>query len=246
MTYTTIGCDVSIWQDDNSTAQQVNFTKMKAAGASFVFIKASQGTWLDQDLIYNWSNAKAASLLRGAYHYLTFDVSPIAQADYFWSIVRGDSGELPLVIDFENRAAGLTRPRAAGDLKAFCERLLQLTGKRPMIYTSPGYWNEFGTTDVYWQSHLLWLAHYTSKNPNTGELYLPTVPTPWKQWIFWQYTSHGDGPKYGTESLNVDMDNFYGTIEQLYALAGTTPPPATWEVEIDEWARGMGYTGVRP
>lgn len=236
--YPVLGTDVSVWQDNNSTAQQVNFTKMKAAGASFVFIKASQGTWLDQDLIYNWSNAKAAGLLRGAYHYMTYDVSPITQAEYMWSVIKGDIGELPLVVDFENRVDGLTRSKASGALKAFIDRLQQLSGKIPMIYTSPGYWQEFGTSDAWWAKYPLWLAHYTATEP--------TIPLPWRFWYFWQYTSHGDGPKYGTESLNVDMDYFYGDLETLYALAGQTPPVTTWEQSIDAWARTMGYNGVRP
>lgn len=243
-TYPVFGCDVSVWQDDNSTPQQVNFARMFQAGARFVFIKASQSTWIDQDLLYNWSNAKSTKLVRGAYHYLTFDTSPVSQAEYFWSLMRGDPGDLPLTVDFENRAAGLTRARASGDLKAFCDRLLQLSGKRPMIYTSPGYWGEFGTTDSYWLQYPLWLAHYTTADP--------LIPLPWKSWLFWQYTSHGDGPKFGTESLNVDMDYFYAGIEALYDLAGWLVPPvippilSTWEQQIDAWARTQGYTGILP
>ena len=245
-TPTVIGCDVSIWQDNNSTPQQIDFTKMVSAGASFVFIKASQGSWMDQDLIYNWSNAKRAGMLRGAYHFLTFDVSPITQADYYWSLMRGDSGELPLVADFEYRATGLTRSTASSSLKLFMERLQVNSGRLPMIYTSPGFWNEFGTTDTFWAKYPLWLGHYTSIDPLTGQLKPPTVPSPWNSWLFWQYTSHGDGLKYGAESLNIDMDYFAGTLEQLYAMTGRPLPVLTWEVSIDAWARENGYTGVRP
>lgn len=250
--YPVFGCDVSIWQDDNSTPQQVDFRKMFGAGARFVFVKASQSNWIDQDLIYNWTSARSANLVRGAYHYLTYDVSPIVQADYYWSLMRNDTGDLPLTVDFENRAAGLTRARASGDLRAFCERLTQLSGRLPMIYTSPGYWGEFGTTDVYWKQYRLWLAHYTAVDPITGQYKAPTIPLPWTDWLFWQYTSHGDGKLYGTESLNVDMDNFNGTLDQLYAVAGWTHPPApiqaTWEEQIDAWARTQPdpYTGIGP
>lgn len=233
-----IGCDVSVWQDNNSTPQQVDFNKMRSAGASFVFIKASQANWLDQDLVYNWNNAAKAGLLRGAYHFLTFDVSPIVQADYFFSLMRGDTGELPLVVDFENRVTGLTRATASNALKLFVERLQVISGRLPMIYTSPGYWNEFGTTDTLWAKYPLWLAHYTTASP--------LIPSPWSSWLFWQYTSHGDGLKFGAESLNIDMDYFVGTLEELYALTGRPLPTLTWEVSIDAWARSMGYTGVRP
>ncbi len=239
MTPTVIGTDVSVWQDAASTPQQIDFVKMRTAGASFVFIKASQSTWMDQDLIYNWANANRAGILRGAYHFLTFDTSPISQADYFWSLMRGDSGELPLVVDFENRIAGLTRAAASSALKLFVERLQVISGRLPMIYTSPGYWNEFGTTDTFWTKYPLWLAHYTTAAE-------PLIPSPWQSWLFWQYTSHGDGLKYGAESLNIDMDYFAGTLEQLYAMTGRPLPVLTWQASIDAWARTMGYTGVRP
>lgn len=216
----------------------VNFTKMKQAGAAFVFIKSSQANWADQDFILNWANAKAAGILRGAYHFLTYDISPITQAEYMWSLLRGDPGELPLVVDFEYRVAGLTRSAAAGALKAFCDRLQALSGKLPMIYTSPGYWNEFGTTDAAWAKYPLWLAHYT-----TGE---PMIPLPWRFWFFWQFTDKADGLKYGSEAKEIDMNYWYSDIETLYALAGKPAPVTTWEQQIDAWARTMGYTGVRP
>ena len=58
------GIDVSHWQDDNSTPQQVNFKKAKAAGAEFVFIKASERLYVDADYTWTWDAAAAAGLLR--------------------------------------------------------------------------------------------------------------------------------------------------------------------------------------
>jgi len=238
--YSVIGTDVSIWDDNNSTPQVVDFEKMVQAGAKFTFVKSSQANWIDQDYITNWSNAKQAGILRGAYHYLTFDVSPIIQAEYVWSILRADPGELPIVCDFECRT-GATRSTAAGALKAFLERLKTLSGRTPMIYTSPGYWREFGTTDTYWTAYPLWLAHYTTGNPDT--------PLPWRWWYFWQYTDRGDGVKYGGEAKMMDMNYWKASLEDLYLFAGKpTPPPApeSWQLQIDAWARMQGYTGVRP
>ncbi len=60
-----LGIDVSLWQDNNSTPQMVDFAKAKSAGASFVFIKASQGLYLDPDFVMNWQNAGTAGILRG-------------------------------------------------------------------------------------------------------------------------------------------------------------------------------------
>jgi GH25 family lysozyme M1 (1,4-beta-N-acetylmuramidase) len=99
VTYT-LGIDVSKWQDNNSTAQQMNFTKSVAMGAKFVFIKSSQALWTDEDILYNWKSAKQAGLLRGAYHFLDWVANPKAQAQYAWSIIQNDPGELPPVVDF--------------------------------------------------------------------------------------------------------------------------------------------------
>ena len=58
-----LGIDVSFWQDNNTTPQQVNWRKAKAAGAVFAFIKASQAAYTDEDFEYNWKEAKAAGIL---------------------------------------------------------------------------------------------------------------------------------------------------------------------------------------
>jgi GH25 family lysozyme M1 (1,4-beta-N-acetylmuramidase) len=47
------GIDVSVWQDDNSTSQKMDFNKAKTAGARFVFIKVSERGGVDQDFLDN-------------------------------------------------------------------------------------------------------------------------------------------------------------------------------------------------
>ncbi|NPV77892.1 MAG: hypothetical protein HPY59_16145, partial [Anaerolineae bacterium] len=79
----TLGIDVSFWQDNNNTPQQIDWNKAKKAGAVFAFIKASQATFTDSDFEYNWQNAKTAGILRGAYHFYDYRVSPKTQATYF-------------------------------------------------------------------------------------------------------------------------------------------------------------------
>lgn len=249
MTYPVQGPDLSIWDDDNSTAVQYNFQKTVAAGAPFVIVKSSQSTWMDQDLLYNWSSARNFSLLRGAYHYMTYDAAAISQADYMWSLLRNDPGELDLVIDYECRTNNPGRATSLNYLKTFGERLIAITGNIPMIYTSPGFWAEFGSSDLYWQKYKLWLANYTTIDPATGQLKPPTIPAPWRQWLFWQFTDKADGLKYGSEAKEIDMNYWYGSLEQLYAYAGKQPPTPSWEQSMDAWARQptwSPYTGPRP
>jgi hypothetical protein len=43
--------------------------------------------------------------------------------------------------------------------------------------------------------------------------------------VFWQYSCKGYGPKYGCESLDLDMDTYDGTIEELTEWCGVKPLP---------------------
>jgi lysozyme len=254
-----LGIDVSVWQDDNSTAQMMNFAKAKQAGANFVFIKASERGGVDPDFINNWKNAKAAGLPRGAYHFLRWDLSGLMQARIFCSILDKDIGELPPVADFEAPIKNNIYPSNA-ILAEFLETVEDITGKVPMIYTSPGFWNSYGKDkntgkfDAKWTYYPLWIAHYTSAQN-------PILPEPWKSagkdWLFWQYGVKDTGYQFGAESKQLDMDWFNGDEFDLLRLtgAGTVDPeeplPAPQPsddllariTKLENWARSIGYKG---
>lgn len=237
----TLGIDVSTWQDDNSTPQKMDFMKSKAGGVEFVFIKASQANWIDGDLLDNWVNAKAAGLLRGAYHYLVWDKPYSVQASTFLGAVQSDLPELMLVVDYEKRSGVISAGSCRLMLKNTLEYLKARTSCKIGIYTSPGFWAEFGSADVYWAQYPLWLAHYT----NDPE---PRIPKPWSDYIFWQWTDKGPGKALGAESFGLDMNWFNGSREALYTWAGHTEPELalTWQQSIDAWARTQGYNGPQP
>lgn len=210
----TLGIDVSRWQDNNSTAQKMDFVKAKAAGARFVFIKASQQLYADEDILFNWKSAKDAGLLRGAYHFLTWDKPGREQARYFWSIIKSDPGELPPVCDFESW--GTIPSNAYYILWEFLQELKLLCGRNPIIYTGYYFWQTYGAhpaETMDFTQFPLWLAYYAT------EQYIK-VPLEWPRWTFWQYTSKGDGLAFGSESLDLDMDYFNGSYEDLLTFAG--------------------------
>ena len=225
----TLGIDVSRWQDNNSTAQQMDFTKAVAKGAKFVFIKSSQRLWTDEDILYNWKTAKAAGLLRGAYHFLDWDVSPKEQAQYAWSIIESVPGELPPVIDFEYWNP--PPPNAYDILWNYLVEMERLSGKKPIIYTGAFFWDAHGTDADVWKNYPLWLASYSTQE--YMEYNLDRL-TPWDKWTFWQWSDKGDGLAFGAESLGLDMNYFNGTLDELKKFAGIittpTPEPPTNEV----------------
>jgi len=220
-----LGMDISHWQDDYSTPQHVDFIKAQTAGANYVFIKASQGVWVDRDLILNWENARIAKMIRGAYHFLEWAQDPVKQADYFYGVLKQDPGELPPICDYEWK----NPPSNASDiLYRFLQRTEQLFGRVPILYTSWGFWSSYGNNNSWWLKYPLWLAQYNGLDrPNR-------MPKPWTDFLFWQFSSTGDGHKFGCESLGVDMDWFNGTMEQLVKFAGMNQPPTPAELTRDE------------
>lgn len=260
------GIDVSHWQDDKSTPQKMNFKKAVDQGAKFVFIKVSERGGIDRDFEYNWKSAKDAGLLRGGYHFLRWDLSGLVQARMFSDILYDDPGELPPVADFEAPRKGSRYP-SNSLLEQFLVEVENKTNRRPMIYTSPGYWRLHGRNKITkqfeqkWAYYPLWIAHYF-KTYQTG-VSKPMDIQPWsgmgKTWTFWQYSANGDGLAFGAESKSIDLNWFNGTLQELNdfaygkAAAPATPDPApvtpsgkpldidglkkSVEKTIDSWAK---------
>jgi hypothetical protein len=108
---------------------------------------------------------------------------------------------------------------AAAGLLTALNQVEATLGIVPTVYTSPGYWSEFGTDAPQFARFSLWIAHYL--------VAAPKVPRPWSTWDFWQYTSNGHGPTFGAESLDVDLNWYNGTVDDLYRefAIGQQPPP---------------------
>jgi GH25 family lysozyme M1 (1,4-beta-N-acetylmuramidase) len=210
---TVIGIDISKWNGDWDAK------KARAAGAHFVFIKSSQATFTDPRFLANWRKAREAGLLRGAYHYLDYTQSGVDQARYCLSLLEDDPGELPMVVDFEHPREDNNAAAARSYLKQFVEYALE-QGQTPIIYTSPAFWKSYGDLSTYWYQFPLWIAHYTVASA-------PIVPPPWLSWKFWQFSKKGPGQLFGSEALDLDVNRFNGSLEELYELARRKPDTGT-------------------
>ena len=171
------------------------------AGYAFTFIKATDGQdYVDPLFAQNWAGALAAGLLRGAYHFFRAEDDPEVQAEWFWKTVGGKN-ELPLVVDVEET---MEQPASAvvANLARFLESLQQWTGKQPMIYTAPGFWDGLGTSSF--GGYPLWVAEYGVAEPK--------LPSGWMLWDFWQHSENGQVP--GIQG-NVDLNVFSGTVGAL-------------------------------
>jgi lysozyme len=190
---------------------------MSAAGADFVFIKASQQVEDDQ-FKHSWKNAKSAGLLRGAYHYLDWRMSELTQAALFTGLLVGDVGELPPVLDLEMNPAplNLTKGVIQGKVWNFLQAVEKATGRIPMIYSGFYYWLEWMNTNTIWARYPFWLAWYAKES-------IVKVPPPWPKWTFWQYTDKSVGLAFGGETGGMDLSYFNGTVDELRKFAVIPP-----------------------
>ncbi len=211
-----LGVDISHWQGE------VNFTKMKKAGASFVIMKASQNLWPDKQFARSWELSSKAKLLRGAYHFFDMregSASAKEQARFFADLLKEDMGELRPVLDFESPGVqGYPQlpdhDQAVRIVTQFLEAFYQKTNVYPMLYTNLSGILTLTPLTEFLSSKELWIAWYNTKSrtPKIGV---------WPGWRIWQYKSTGDGIAFGAESKGLDMNVFNGTEADLYQYANT-------------------------
>jgi lysozyme len=222
------GPDISFYQDAAGTPQMVNFNTMKAAGASYVIIKAGQRTYPDPDFVHNWKEAKAAGMPRGSYWFYDSREDPKKQAQKYWSLLQDDPGELIHAADWEENYNGSFRNwQYFYDFLFWFQDYSKFPHDRIPVYTNYFYWLEHAPTNVlslqWFKRHPLWIASYGAQ---TGV----KIPPPWTECILWQYGTPSVGIQYGAESLEIDMNVWNGDLESFkkyFGLSGEViPPPA--------------------
>ena len=177
-----LGLDVSHW---NTPA----WSDWTAKGYKFVFIKATEGTtWLDPRYAAHKRDAGDTGFVTGAYHYFRAAFDGTAQADFFWSVIGNTT--LPPAIDVEAiNNAGFSQSAFREQLRNCIIRIRNLSGKRPLIYTSKSKWELLvgSAPDIASQCDL-WVADYGWDGNGNG-ISIPRLPKDWAGWAVWQYTS---------------------------------------------------------
>lgn len=213
------GLDVSDYQPDATIDW-----KTAAKRFAFVFVKASQGTTNSaHDFAAHYANAKKAGIPRGAYHFISALSSADDQIAHFFDVVGDELGELPPVLDVEwqgsTKALG---PLSAADFAQLVLDCLELlakgSGKRPILYTAPGFWSFLVGVPGFVAKAValadLWIAHYGVKTVET---------LGWSRWAFWQWSA--TEPEAGVTTRG-DANFFCGTADDFahYLADGTLPP----------------------
>ncbi|MGP3683412.1 GH25 family lysozyme [Streptomyces sp. IBSNAI002] len=205
------GVDVSAWQP-----AAVDWKKLWDSGNRFAFVKATESDyWVSDRFRQQFTEAKAAGLITGAYHYAVPSTSSGSdQAAFFlagggaWT---GDGKTLPGALDLEwgtPKQGGDCYGKSPAEMAAWVEEFNRTykaaTGRDVILYTSTAWWNQCVGLDAdIAATHHLWIPRYASE--------IGALPNGWTRHAFWQYTDGG-------ETVG-DHNNFNGTESDLRAMA---------------------------
>ena len=194
------GVDVSHFQGE------VDWPAVARDGVRFCFVKATEGADnVDPNFSRNWEGAKAAGLLRGAYHFFHPDEDAKQQAEHYLSVVSLDDQALPPALDIEVTNGVGVKGLQSG-IRTWLQTVQASSGRKPVLYTDPSFWRESVRADL--SNYPLWLACYANQ---------PDVPPSWRTWTFWQHSDQGR--VRGIPGL-VDLDYCALSFDQLRQMCG--------------------------
>jgi lysozyme len=200
-----VGVDVSDY--DPGT----NWLTVKSGGRPFAFIKATEGiTYISPLFAGDWSNAKRAGVIRGAYHFFHADDDATSQANVFIKTLGTlNANDLAPVLDWE-LGDGVANAKQIAAAKVWLQLVEAATGRIPILYTGVSFWNSLGNPQGF-ERYPLFIANY--------ETACADVPPPWTTWSLWQYSE--SAKITGVQSTAVDGDFFAGTLTDLTNFINT-------------------------
>ena len=246
------GVDVSTHQG------AVNWATMKAAGIQFAYCKATEGVdFVDARFTQNMTNANAAGVLIGPYHYGRPDsnssnpLDAFNEANDFVDAIQpyyNSSGlYLRPVLDVEEflDLATVAQERAflSKWVRDFSDQVVARLGVLPIIYCNGNYAQNYLEANI--AVHDLWFAKPSSTNTYASA----TPPTAanlgiWNEWTFWQWTWTGN---IGGENP-VDRNVFAGEMSDLAEyIVGFVPGDYNGDGKVDaadysKWRDSMGQS----
>jgi len=241
------GPDIASHQHDGGGV--VNWNAAVRGGASFAFVKASEGSggsgYINPYFAGDISALRHQGVIRGAYHFArpngttsaAIVADAVGEANFFVRVAGKlhTAGDLPAVLDLE-QDGGLNPAQLSLWAHTWLAATKKLTGRTPLIYTYVDFWRSQMGNSTGFTAYPLWLAHYGVPKPaKVGG---------WKSYTFWQYS---EGAHLAGVNRPVDMSVFNGSQAQLRVLANykpvAKPAPKPGPVPAAEPAKVGGRIG---
>lgn len=193
------GLDVSGWQEN------VDWNAVKASGAKFAFVKATENTdYKSGEFSQQFNGSYGVGLAHSAYHFAVPNAtSGKAQADFFADNGGGRTGDgrtFPGVLDIEDNPYGtdkcydMTPAQMVAWIHDFINEYHARTGWWAIINTFTEWWNDctakstaFAAKDPLWINN-----HGTSAG---------TLPSGWTTYTVWQWADDTAGVFPGDQDV---------------------------------------------
>ena len=235
--YSIFGADTSVW------SLEVDFDQYRAAGATFVIIKALHGSVFDPYFSRNYTRARAAGVRISTYQLLVPESErPIKeQVRAYADLLRDYPHDFAPWLDYEGDVG-------ARDLIRFVDLFQQTSGRRIGLYSTFARLNDAAPPlPEHFSSLKLWIAQYSTS--------FPAVPRPFNNWDFWQFTENMPGDGFGFPpdgERQVDMNYFNGSLDTFLAFcdpqhAGTPEKQLQHRIEweVPKPPLASGDTGIQ-
>lgn len=200
--YSIHGIDISHYQEK---VDWEALTQNEVAGEPlrFVVIKATEGeSLLDPNFNDNFYWAAKYGFIRGAYHFFRPEVSAIRQAEYFLHQAHLEPGDLPPVLDVEEKG-NLDTATLRNNVLLWLHRVEEAYGVPPIIYSGFKFKETYLSTPEF-DRYPFWIAHYYVKECGyKGD------------WKFWQHTDVG---RVRGIKGKVDLNIYNGSMYELRRL----------------------------
>lgn len=221
--------DISAWQGT------MNFATAKKAGIEGVMCRAAYSTAVDKKFYEFAADAEKAGVPIGAYVFSTWHYNnrngannnkarelALAEGKAFIDIIKKANvkGFVAIDIELESGQSCLLTKDAMTNIVNEYLAMIEKAGYKPCMYTGISYLYEKFNVDAL--KYPIWCAFWaggsTPEFP-TGR-YGDNMRRIKNKIVLWQYTSDGDGKKYGAGSARVDMNYLYADF-----VAGVKPAP---------------------
>jgi lysozyme len=194
-----------------------DFRLVRASNILAVIHKASEGDfYADPMCAERRSQAEAAGLLWGTYHFGKGDSPGAQQAAFFLDSSRPSRGTL-LALDFEPNEGDPSNSMTLEQAEAFVQAVASVTGRLPLVYVHPTWANTARITpDSILARCGLWVVDYRDS---------PEIPRAWATsgWRLWQYASdeYAGRRAHGRNSIVQGLDRcdrnlFNGDVAALH------------------------------
>jgi len=191
----------------------IDWSKVQTKLVSIKMSGGDLGLYADAQASRNYYEAKKYGKAISMYHFAG-GADATAEADFFIKMCSPLEKDDVLILDWE-----VAHPNPVEWCRIFCQRVIDKTGVKPMIYMNTNTTTLYDWTPVIKMDIALWVADYIRK---------PSENCPigggWKTYVGHQWTSKGTEPGING---NVDIDEWFATEEQFrkYGYQPTTTPP---------------------